>query len=165
MTIKTAIPTFCAGFCLLLAGCVPVSTETRQAPTGDAQASPSVAEPVLAVNQSVADIQAKRQMERELDRDHNAFLKRMSERNVDAALEFVIPESRPKMQTDLWHFMADYSFDNFEVISKSMNLSAKEPTAEVKAVLVVYQKNVVAPAKKEYSTKWKRTGDKWLIVP
>lgn len=163
MKISTAISTLCAASLILATGCVTTGEGVKsESSTAVATAAASDAAPAPLTVDQIAE---RRNIERELERDYTAYLKRVSERNVSAAIEYAAPEAREAKQTELWQFIAEYSFDNFEIVEKNVTYGANSVDADVKAILVVYQKNVVAPSKKEYVTKWRRVGDKWQLKP
>lgn len=148
---------------LVLTACVPTAEGVKK--EGEAGVAAPVMGGQAAVGLTVEQIAYRRNLERELDRDHAAYLKRVSERNVDGALEFVPADSRAKKQDDLWRFIGEYSFESFDVAAKKVEYDGDAAEAEIKAVLVVYMKNVVSPKQYEMLTQWRRDGDKWLLKP
>lgn len=176
MKIVTAIAALCLTTPLLTVGCASRPADVSTKPAAKAEAAqpsqvpavaPAIPETVVVnPNQlTLEEIQSRREIEKELDRDHAAYLKAISERNVEGALSFVPAENRAAMQTELWRFLAEYNFDNWEVTSRKVEYAKGATVAKIEAILVVYQKNVVAPQKYPHETKWRRVGDMWLLVP
>ena len=161
MSFISRFPFIFAAAALLLAGCVETGTAVKTGATEEAASGSQPDKPVTTVTEA----QTKRQLERELDRDVTGYHKKLVERNVDDALEYVIPEARAAKQADLWQFFSEYSVENFEIVQKDIDFKASSPRAVVKASLIVYQKNVVNPQRKEQVSTWVRIGDKWFLQP
>lgn len=154
----------CVSLLLVLSGCAsPEAARVEEKPAAPAVAQPKAKE--QKPSPTVVDIQTRRQLEKELERDVSSYFKLITERNVDGAVRHVHPDAKTSVQNDLWQLLADYNVENFEVISKAVDFEGKSPKAAVRTVLIVYQKNVVSPQRKEIGTNWVRQDDQWLIRP
>jgi hypothetical protein len=107
---------------------------------------------------------ARRTLERELDRDAKAYLSQLRDRFVDKAVEYVTVEKRKEETKNLWRFIGKYEIETFELKEKTIVFDGEHPTATLVYTLVVFEKGVVKPILLDLSTKWARTGERWLII-
>jgi hypothetical protein len=172
-------------FGLLLQGCVGVPT--RPAEDGQKSSDPSAgaqsqaggsqspsqskakAEPqdkkAPAPQLSIEEIQGRRQIEKELERDVETYYNLVKDRNVEKALESVVTNEQEKVQAELWQFISQFTIENFDIKEKKIDFDAKPYKADVTVSLTVYEARTVSPKKKPVSSRWQYAGGRWLVRP
>jgi len=114
---------------------------------------------------SVEELQARRQMEKELERDIGDYYALVKDRNVEKAVEMAPTDKQEALQTQLWQFIADFSVESFDLTDKKIDYAAKPPKANVNIVLTVYEARSVTPKKTPVSSQWLYNGGHWYILP
>lgn len=167
-----------AALCVVMTGCAGVGTTTEADATPQSATAvkaqpdkegwtkvappPATAEPPKE-QLTVDEIKKRREMERKLERDLDAFYKHMIDRNVDKASRMVEPEFTDAMKKRMWRFIGKYTVENYEVIENDIDFAAEPPFAKTIASLTVYEKHSVAPKRKEFFVCWHFGGEEWVV--
>lgn len=169
--MKRIVPVLVCGmvFGLLLQGCVGLPTQPAEEGQ-KSQANPqSKDEPQVKkappAQLSIEEIQGRRQSEKELERDVEAYYNLVKERNVEKALESVVAYEQEKVQAELWQFIAQFSIENFDIKEKKIDFDAKPYKADVTVALTVYEARTVSPKKMPVSSHWQYADGRWLVRP
>jgi hypothetical protein len=111
---------------------------------------------------SVEEQQARREMEAALLRDAREYYKRVMAKDVDGALELVVPEGRKVQQGKIWAFLSQYRVESSDLISQEIYFRGT-PEAKVKMGMTVFSKRAVVPEKQEEILVWIYRDGRWLV--
>lgn len=176
----------CAGLALLLAGCAPTAQTKPEAAPPKPQAQAASAAPAAAAKLpapeakpkapeppappakpqlTLEDIQARRQIEKELERDVETYYGDLKDRNVEKAVEMTTPAAREALKKQLWEFNAQYTVETFDLKEKKIDFDKKPFRADVSMLLTIYEIRSVSPKKMPVASRWQYAGGNWLILP
>jgi len=169
-----------AGFLLLLSSCEPLA-QTKPSPEAQKPAAPAAPAaqkapeakpkapepppPPAKPQLTLEDIQARRQVEKELERDVDAFYGYVKDRNVEKAVEMTPGANGEALKRQLWDFSAQYSVETYDLKDKKIDFDKKPYRAELSILLTVYENRSVTPKKMPVVSRWEYADGNWLILP
>lgn len=152
--------------CVTLTGCATPQGGGTATGAGPAVTAPAPAPAPTPKPTVTLDPREERRLVKELLSDVETYHRRLQEKNVEQASQFVEPGQREAFQNDLWDLVARYKLESADVVSYQLfPESDKVVTASVKVMRTMFARGSVKPEKSELWMRWENRGARWVLRP